>query len=278
MTTWLNHNGKIVEANKPLITAGNRGFRYGDGLFETMKLADGQITLAHYHFERLFNDMQLLELAIPVSFTPSFFLEQITTLCKKNGHGHTARIRLTIFRGSGELFEAADSVPEYIIETFLLEGADGLNENGLILGVYKDVCKSIGKFACIKSNNYLPYTMAARYAKQQRWNDSLILNSKNAVCESSIANVFIIKEGTVITPGLEESCVAGVMRRHLLATLPGLGYNVKEQTVTLTMLREADEIFLTNAVRGIRWVRNFEDVAYTNKKITEIYHATRNTW
>lgn len=273
MNVCLNHNGKILEAGAPLITAGSRGFRFGDGLFETMKLANGQIALANYHFERLFAGMQLLDFAIPVHFTDSFFLEQIIGLCGKNGNGQTARVRLTVFRGEGELFTAAPDLPHYIIETFPLLHEGTLNENGLVLGLYEDACKAPGKFSMVKSNNYLLYAMAARHAKKQRWNDCLILNSNGAVCESTIANVFIIKEGVIRTPGLEEGCVAGVMRRYLLDRLPGLGYNVQEQPVTVQMIREADEVFLTNAVRRIRWVQCFGDTRYTNEVIRKLHSA-----
>lgn len=283
MTTSVNYNGKTIGATEPLITAGNRGFRYGDGLFETMRLRDGQIALAAYHFERLFAGMRLMDFALPAHFTVDFFLEQITALCRKNEHLAAARVRLTVFRGIGELFTVAPDHPDYIIETFALEPAGrmktgrgilssgGINENGLVLGLYKDGCKAPGKFSSIKSNNYLLYAMAARYAKQQQWNDSLILNSNGAVCESAIANVFIIKDGLISTPGLSEGCVAGVMRRFLLEKLPAAGYNVCEQTITLPMVQDADEVFLTNAVQGIRWVQSFGDARYINKEISRIY-------
>lgn len=271
MNVFLNYNGKIIEAGTPLLTAGSRGFRFGDGLFETMRLAEGRIALASYHFDRLSTGMRLLDFAVPAHFTDSFFLEQIIALCNKNGHGQTARVRLTVFRGEGELFTAASDLPHYIIETFALPLAEGLNENGLVLGLYKDACKAPGKFSMVKSNNYLLYSMTARYAKQQRWNDCLVLNSNGNICESTIANVFIIKNGIIITPGLEEGCVAGVMRRYLLDHLPGLGYNVQEQPITLSMLEEAEEVFLTNAVRGIQWVQSFDNANYTNEVIRKLH-------
>lgn len=275
MTAWLNYNGKLIKADEPVITAASRGFRYGDGLFETMRLTDGQLALADYHFDRLFEGMRLLDFAIPSRFTASFFLEQIFALCKKNGHEHTARVRLMVFRDSSELFDAASTTPQYIIETFALQDTGGFNENGLVLGLYEEARKAPGKFSSIKSNNYLLYAMAARYAKKQGWNDSLVLNTKGAICDSAIANVFIIKNGIISTPSLKEGCVAGVMRRHLLATLPGLDYTVQEQTVTLQMLQEADEVFLTNAVKGIRWVGCFNDIVYANKETTRICNTLK---
>lgn len=271
MTVYLNYNGKIIEANQPFLTAGNRGFRFGDGLFETMRLANGQVMLADYHFERLLEGMELMDFELPAHFTASFFLEHIIALCKKNGHAKNARVRLTVFRNSGELFDATPGFPQYIIEAFPLSPTDGLNKNGLVLGLYKDACKAFGKFSAVKSNNYLLYAMAARHAKKQRWNDCLILNSKGNVCESAIANLFLIKEGVISTPGLEEGCVAGVMRRFLLEKLPELGYTIKKQTITLPMVQEANEVFLTNAIREIQWVQSFDNISYTNKEINRMH-------
>ena len=114
--------------------------------------------------------------------------------------------------------------------------------------------------------------MAAQYAKENKWNDCLVLNNSGGVTDSTIANLFIIKEGVLITPGLEEGCIDGVMRRHLLTQLQSAGIETTEATVTVSDIRNADEVFLTNAINGIRWVRLFRDKIYTNVRTVEIYN------
>ena len=93
--------------------------------------------------------------------------------------------------------------------------------------------------------------MAARQAKQNKWNDALVLNTAGNIIESAIANIFWVKDGNIYTPPLAEGCVAGVMRRHLLQITPGIA----EKPLTIDALSAADEVFLTNAIKGIRWVR-----------------------
>jgi branched-chain amino acid aminotransferase len=105
-------------------------------------------------------------------------------------------------------------------------------------------------------------------------NDCLIINTENRICDSTIANVFWIKNGTIFTPPLSEGCVAGVMRSHLLTELPLQGYTVEEKTAVADDLVDADEIFLTNAISGLRWVSDFKGKKYGNTISTKIFHST----
>ena len=133
MNQYLFYNGQILNNDKPLITADNRGFKYGDGLFETMKLMDGNIRLGNYHFERLFTGLQLLQFDLPSYFTVEYLTKLITELCNKNQHT-IARIRLTVFRGNGGLYDPENHFPNCIIQSWPLQNANlQLNENGLVI-------------------------------------------------------------------------------------------------------------------------------------------------
>ena len=127
-----------------------------------------------------------------------------------------ARIRLMIFRGNGGIFDPEDLNPNFIIESWPLTNSSGLNENGLTVDIFPGAKKSCDSFSNIKSNNYLPYVMAGLFAKKNKLNDCILLNSFDRVCDSAIANVFIIKKNKIYTPPLTEGCVAGVMRRWML--------------------------------------------------------------
>lgn len=271
----MNHicfNGKILPADEPALLVSNRGYRYGDGLFETMKISNGRIILQDYHFERLFSGLSLMRFEIPGLFTKEKISQEILQLCKKNGAEELARVRLSVFRGNGGLYDD-DKALQYVIESWSLnESANKLNENGLVIDIFPDAEKSCDKFSNLKSANFLPYSMAAQYAKENRLNDCLVLNNSGGIADSTIANLFIIKDGVLLTPGLEEGCVNGVMRRHLLIKLKEAGIEVNENAITTGEIRNADEIFLTNAISGIRWVRQFRDKMYTNLKTVEIYN------
>ncbi len=265
-------NGKLLSADEPVLMAANRGYRYGDGLFETMKVQQGSILLSDYHFERLFAGIAVLRFEMPRLFLRQRTEDEIRNLCKKNKCEDLGRVRLSVFRGNGGLYDEEKAL-QYLIECWPLnESVTKLNENGLVIDVYPEAEKSCDKFSNLKSANFLPYSMAALYAKEKKVNDSLVLNSTGSIADSTIANLFIIKNGIIVTPGLDEGCVNGVMRRHLLKEMQSTGYDIREIAVSVNDLVNADEVFLTNAINGIRWVRQFRNTLYTNLKTTEIYN------
>ena len=262
-------NGKILSDDEPILHTANRSFRYGDALFETMKLSNGKIFLAHHHFERLFRGLRLLKIDIPKTFTQENLMIEIIQLCKRNKCENLARIRLTVFRSDGGLYESSNSL-QYLIECWSLdETINKLNENGLVIDIFPDARKSYDKFSNLKSANYLPYVMAALYAKENKLNECLILNVHDRICEASIANIFWIKDEMIYTPSLSEGCVAGVMRRYLIEQLK----DVKEKACVIKDLENADEVFLTNAIKGILWVGKFRDKKYNNKSIKKVYES-----
>lgn len=265
-------NGKFFSADEPVLLASNRGYRYGDGLFETMKVQQGNILLADYHFERLFTGIAMLQFEMPRLFLRQRTEDEILHLCKKNKCEQLGRVRLSVFRGNGGLYDEEKAL-QYLIECWPLnESVSKLNDNGLVIDIYSEAEKSCDKFSNLKSANFLPYSMAALYAKEKKVNDCLVLNSTGSIADSTIANLFVIKNGIIVTPGLDEACVNGVMRRHLLKEIQNAGYDTREVTVSVNDLANADEVFLTNAINGIRWVRQFRDKLYTNIKTTEIYN------
>jgi branched-chain amino acid aminotransferase len=264
---WINYDGQMLRSDTQILTVGNRSFRYGDGLFETMMVRDGQLCLGAYHFDRLFSGMQFL--SIHAAFNRETLESQILELCRKNGDGPRSRVRLVVFRGEGA--DPIGHTPHYIIESWPLPGAPTLNDRGLIIDVFPAGRKACDALSNLKSNNYLLYTLATLYAQDHGLDDCLVLNSHDSLADSTIANLFYVDKGQVFTPPLSAGCVAGVMRRHLIENMPGAGFAVEEKMVTTEDLLNADEIFLTNAIRGIRWVGSFRKKQLNNILATNIY-------
>lgn len=270
--TWFNYNGKLFKENTAVIGAENRGLRYGDGLFETIKLKNGQLILADEHFARLWKGLQTLQFELPKHFTPEKLTAEIQTLAVKNQHEKAARVRLNIVRGNGGLYDAANHQPNYIIETMPLAGENEiLNSNGLVLGIYEDAKKSCDIFSNLKHNNFLPYAMAALHAKKEKWNDALVLNMYNRICDSTIANIFLVKEESVYTPALTEGCIAGVMRQHTLNRLKIAGITCTQKEISIEEVLLADEIFLTNSIYNLRWVQRVGNREYSSSFTQKIY-------
>ncbi len=268
---FISFNGKISAADQPVLLASNRGYRYGDGLFETLRLENGTILLKDLHFKRLMMGLQLLKFELPKLFSPGKLADEILQLAEKNQVRELGRVRLSVFRGNGGLYDA-DRGLQYLLECWPLpESFNHLNENGLVIDVFPDARKQVDAFSGLKSANFLPYNLAAIYAKEQKLNDCLLLNTQGTIADSTIANLFVVKDDRFISPGPEQGAVDGVMRKYLLGRLRSEGYTVEEGAVSMEDLVTATEVFLTNAIHGIKWVRQFRGANYSNQRAMEIY-------
>ena len=267
-------NGDLLPADAPVLQASNRSYRYGDGLFETMKMVRGQISLAAFHFERLFKGLEILHYKTQPSVTPAKLREEIHRLCRENNCENLARVRLSVTEGNGGINDQPGEL-QYLVECWpLTESSNLLNENGYIIDVFPDAGKSCDIFSNLKSANYLPYVMAAKYARLNQLDDCLVMNVNGRIADSSIANIFLVREGKLITPALSEGCIDGVMRRHLLQE-----YKVEETTVTIQDLLGADELFLTNAVNGLRWIKEFRNSSHDHHMASKIQdRLTQTIW
>lgn len=256
-------NGTMLKKSEPVLPVTNRSFKYGDGVFETMKLEKGRLPLAPYHFDRLFASLELLQ--IPFQFSAAELTERIDALCAANGHTDRARVRLAVYRS--ERGEA-----EYCIETGELAEEKTLwNERGWVVDIYPYARKGQDVFANLKTANYLPYVMADRYAAEKCLDEALVLNSHGHLCDASKANLFLIMKDSILTPALHQGCVNGVMRRHVIEEAKKKGYTIKQAEVTLEDLEGASEVFLTNALQDIKWVQRFRDKEYGYEQARRLY-------
>jgi len=275
MKQWLNLSGKFIEERTPIIVADNRALKYGDGLFETMRVVLGKIRLKDLHFKRLFDGMETLKISLNGTADPKILEQQVLKTVLKNNINGPARVRLMVFRGNGGLQDFSTRGAGYIIQVWPLSSSKlMLNNEGLSLGIYEAGRKACDQFANLKSNNYLLYAMGALYAREQGWHDCLMLNTHDRITDTTIANLFWVKDGKVHTPPLSEGCVAGVMRAHLISRLAEEGRPVLEQPATAADLTDADEIFLTNAIQGLRWVGSFNGKTFGNQLCSQLFNAT----
>lgn len=264
---FLCFNGKIVPSNQPILPAQNRGFRYGDGLFETMKFFKGKLHLENYHFDRLFFGMDVLQLD-KQAISKDQIQTQIAALTESNSCTNLARVRLAVFRS-----DRGD--PSYIIEAFsLAPEINQLNEKGWVIGLHPVVRKGMDVLSNLKTANYLPYVLADLFAREKGWDECLLLNGENKLCDASKANIFLVINNEVYTPALHQGCVSGVMRRFMIDQLKIMGIRIHQKELDEEMLLNADEVFLTNAINGIRWIERFKGKQYTNSFIRHLYETT----
>ncbi len=262
----INYNGRYFEDSNSVLKSIDHSYRYGDGLFETIKVVDGNILYKEYHFERLYAGLKILKFDMPPAFTIKNLEAEIIELCMKNNCEKIARVRLSVSRGNGGVYDC-DNKFSYLVECWPLERKANLNEDGLIIDVFPDARKSIDAFSNLKSANYLPYIMAAVWAKENKLDDALVLNHHNRICDATIANIFWIKNDNIFTPPLSEGGIAGVMRRIILERFQG-----KESLLTEDILLNSDEVFLTNVITRIRWVKQCRDKHYQNTVSEKIFN------
>ncbi len=273
LSDYINYNGKLYFSDEKIISASNRSFRYGDGFFETMKLIDGNIIFQDLHFERLFSSLRVMQFEKPDFFTKDYLLHQIKLLVKKNNQPHLCRIRITIFRGDGGLYDVENNQPNYIIQSWLLQTFPYYNKQGLILDIYTQSRKTADAFSHIKSNNCLPYLMAVLWSKKNHFDDALLMNCYNRISEATTSNIFVVKEGTINTPALTEGCIAGVTRQYLLDCMKKENLKHQETQVTIDDVTQADEIFLTNAGWHIQWIKQCSHKLYINDTSEYLYET-----
>jgi branched-chain amino acid aminotransferase len=275
MPGFFMYDGKYFPDATPVLGPDSRAFRYGDGIFETMRVSQGQIPLVNYHFIRCFAGLNTLGFDIPALFTPGKLEHNILTLCRKNNHLENARVRISIFRGNGGLFDPESHRPQYLMQTWdLPEHYKKMNDNGLELTIYPPGRKSCDPLSNLKSNNALIYVMAAKYAKDQKCNEALVLNTTGKIADATIANLFWVKDGAIFTNPLSDGIVAGVMREFLIDNLLRKGMPVSLQSIDPDELLEADEIFLTNALFGIRWVGSLGKKQFRKETSSLLYEES----
>ena len=274
--SFINYNGEILNHAVPL-TTNNRAFRYGDGLFESIRSFDGNIPFLRQHLNRLTQGMKVLAYNKCDCLSEDRLLSQITDLLQKNEILGSAKIRLTVFRKDGGLYAAEDNDFNYIIEVQELEHTlFSLQAKGLILGIAKEITKPINQLSELKTTNALLMVLAAKEAKKKSWDDALILNSNGTIAEATSSNLFIVKAQTIFTPPIEDGAMNGIMRQQIAHIVKQSDYKLRVKSLNPKDIGEADEIFLTNAIRGIIWVVGYGKKRFYNKaakKLTTLLNA-----
>lgn len=279
MTMYVNSNGNLLSTQGYVIKAGNRGHLYGDGLFESIRVKYGEPINLDQHINRMLDGMQVLEMEIPNNFNEAFFEREIHALLTKNELSEGARVRISIDRQAGGLYLPIENSIEFLIETARLPTNEFiLNDKGLIVDLYSEMKKPINIVANHKTKNALLYIMAKIRAAKKGFDDFLILNQRDEIIEGTSSNLFIVSNGVLYTAGLELGCLGGTMRMQVINLALANQIKVYECSITPQNLLAADEVFLTNAIQGILWVKKFRSKEYSNELAKEFTHLLNEKW
>lgn len=268
---FISLNGKIVAANEPHFIVSNRALRYGDGLFEGMRILKGEFLFFENHIERLLEGMNALGISIPEYFSSAFFFKLISELAVANKISGDAVIRIQVNRKGAGLYEPLNDDAEFFIETFDASPESyQLNEGGISIGIYTEWKKEFSPAMNFKTCNSQVYVMASRWKRDNKLDDAIVLNASGNICDATSSNIFLWKENKLITPALTEGCVKGVIRKNLIEFARQHSITVEEKIISTEELINADEIFLTNISRGIRAVKSCSDKQFSNSKTKQL--------
>lgn len=263
---FMNFNGQIIPSDQEVLSVNNRGFRYGDGLFESMRYMNGAIKFPELHIDRIQKGMKVLKLDNNMLIDSWFLREKVEELARRNKTGPDARLKLTIFRDSEGLYTPSSNKMAYVLESQMLsESQYTFNQKGLIIDVYDELTKPVNILANLKTCNSLVYVLAGVYKKQHALDEVMILNQHGFLCESISSNVFVVYDRKLYTPALNEGCIGGVMRQVVMRLAKEYGIELIEAQVNPDILNEADEVFITNASKGIQWVMGYNNKRYFNE-------------
>lgn len=263
---YLLHNDEFLLTTDPIFTAQNRGFKYGDGLFESMRVCAGKLQFAEKHADRLSAGMKALKMEGAGSMDEYFLRQKTSELLKKNKLKDGARLRLSVYRADGGLYTPESNKTGYLLEATAMPAENyELNKKGLIVDVFDELTKSADKLSNFKTSNSLLYVMAGLYKQENRLDDAFILNRDGFLCESISSNVFVVYNKQIYTPALTEGCVAGTMRNVVMEIAKNHDVPLIEAQINPQVLNEAEEVFVTNAITGIQWVMGYGRKRYFNE-------------
>jgi branched-chain amino acid aminotransferase len=261
------YNNDYVDGSQPLLTADDRSLHYGDGIFESIIAFDGVVPLLPYHYERMQWSCEILQMKPPVYFSFDWLKETLLQLLQKNGYKN-ARIRMQLSRsGDGYYLPTSNDVDILITAT---EITNNSFEWSSIKADFSPHRIDFGVLSNIKTTSKIQYVMSSLHAQKIGAQECFIFNFKGTLAEAINSNVFIISGDTIITPALTNGGVNGVMRRYVISLLEKK-YKIVQSDVLMKDIDEADEIFLTNAVRGVQSVAVVGSVVYSDRVTRNIF-------
>jgi len=267
----INYNGNLVN-NKAILNVENRGYNYGDALFETIKVSHGKILFWEDHYFRLMASMRIMRMEIPMDFTMEFLEKEITKTLEANTLLEvSARVKVLVDRESGGFYSPTSNNINYSITCSAL-GEDFylLNETDYIVDLYKDFYVSPSLLSTLKTNNKALHVLGSIYAKENDLDNCLLLNTNKQVIEALNGNLFLVKDKKIKTPPLEDGCLKGVIRKQLLAIIELLPeYELEVGSISAFELQKADELFVTNVIKGIVPITKYRKKNYT-KEVAKI--------
>jgi branched-chain amino acid aminotransferase len=257
----INFNGELLFAENVKLSSENRGFKYGDAVFETIKVSHKRVIFWEDHYFRLMASMRMLRMKIPMQFTLEFLEKEILKTVAVQEEASSFRVRLNVYRKDGGLYTPKTNEIDYLID---VKVNTYQTKNTYTVDVFKDFYNYSGLLSTIKTNNRMVNTLASIYAQENDLDNCVLINEKKGVVEVTNANIFVLKGNIVKTPALTEGCIKGIVRNKVIEIiLKNKEYTLEETTISPFEIQKADEVFITNAIIGVQAVTNYKKKNFT---------------
>ncbi|QXP62707.1 aminotransferase class IV [Polaribacter sp. R2A056_3_33] len=259
----INFNGALIDPENIKLSSENRAFKYGDAIFESVKVMHKKVVFWEDHYFRLMASMRMLRMRIPMEFTLEFLEQEILKTVASQGSANTYRVRLNVFRKDGGLYTPKTNKIDYTIEA---SESSYQTKESYSLDVYKDFYNYSGLLSTIKTNNRMLNTLASIFADENDLDNCILLNEKKGVVEVTNGNIFVIKGNVIKTPALSEGCIKGIVRNKVIEILSkNKDFTLEETSISPFEIQKADEVFITNAIIGVQPVTGYKKKVFTTE-------------
>jgi branched-chain amino acid aminotransferase len=269
----INYNGNIVDSPSNLLKD-NRAFLYGDAVFETMKIIDSRILFLEDHYFRLMSSMRIIRMEIPMNFTMEFLHDEIINLAKNNSCENSSRVRFTVFRNDGGYYLPQTNQVSFLIDVNPIENLlYQIEKSNYEVDLFKDSYVSKQLISTIKSTNKLINITGSIFAAENGFDTCLLMNDSKNVIEALQGNLFMLMGNKLITPPISEGCLNGVMRKQIIE-IAKKTENIEtiEMPISPFDLQKADELFITNVIKGIQPITQYRKKSFETKFSNELLH------
>ena len=274
----INFNGLIVSNDTNILTR-NRAFLYGDAVFETVKIMDSKVLFLEDHYFRLMSSMRVIRMEIPMNFTMEYLEEQILTLAKSKNLAISSRARITVYRNDGGYYLPQDNTVSFLISVESLYTAFySIDKKDYVVDLYTDFYISKQLLSSIKTTNKIINITASIFANENGLDNCLLLNDSKNVIEALQGNFFMLKGNVLTTPPVSEGCLNGVMRKQILALARKIeNLEVVEEVISPFDLQKADELFITNVIKGIQPITKYRKKEFTTDLASKLVRNLNDT-
>ncbi|MGA9270491.1 MAG: aminotransferase class IV [Lutimonas sp.] len=266
--TYINLNGTLEKSGSDKVQIQNRGFTYGDALFDVLKFEAGKLAFLEDHYFRLMSSMRMLRMRIPNHFTLEGYEKELFKTLEANEINGSARIRTSVFRAGGGFYSPESNQSEYRIEAGELPQAV---DSSCEIELFKDYHVSSGLLSTVKTNNRMVNVLGSIFAQENDYQNAILINERKELVGATDSNLFLVKGEKIITPALDSGCINGIIRKKVIEQLKiKKGRLVEETAVSPFELLKVDEVFLTNSIIGIQSVDRYRKKSFQDSVAREV--------